>query len=101
MALDARALRGPGGLCAPAHAGYLDELRKQIAGAGDAVELWHENDRPAGAARVRLDGSEREVTLDLTRPQALDHDYASTSYSSQGRTVDHAARAAAPSRPRP
>jgi hypothetical protein len=36
-----------------------------------------------------LEGSGREVTLDLRRAQALDLGYASTSYRSQGRTVDH------------
>jgi hypothetical protein len=36
-----------------------------------------------------LEGSGRELTLDLRRAQALDLGYASTSYRSQGRTVDH------------
>lgn len=40
-------------------------------------------------ARLHLDGRERLVTIDLSRAHALDHGYASTSYRSQGRTVDH------------
>ncbi len=38
-------------LCAPADARYLDELRTQLRGAGDAVELWHENNILAGSPR--------------------------------------------------
>lgn len=40
-------------------------------------------------ARLRLEGRDRVVVVDLSRAQPLDHGYASTSYRSQGRTVDH------------
>lgn len=44
-------------------------------------------DLETGQARVALDNGKR-LTLDLARPQAIDHGYVSTSYRSQGRTVD-------------
>ncbi len=46
-------------------------------------------DRETGLAQVELDKARRTVTVDLRQPQALDHGYVSTSYRSQGRTVDH------------
>ncbi len=46
-------------------------------------------DRETGVAQVELDKARRTVTVDLRQPQALDHGYVSTSYRSQGRTVDH------------
>ncbi len=47
-------------LCAPADAVYFDELRTLLAGAGDAVELWHASDMPAGSHREREIESVRE-----------------------------------------
>jgi formylglycine-generating enzyme required for sulfatase activity/KaiC/GvpD/RAD55 family RecA-like ATPase len=47
-------------LCAPADASYLDELRTHVAGAGDVVELWHEEDMLAGAHRQQEIESVRE-----------------------------------------
>jgi hypothetical protein len=44
-------------------------------------------DRETGQVRVALD-SGKHVTLPLDRPQAIDYGYVSTSYRSQGRTVD-------------
>lgn len=44
-------------------------------------------DHETGQARVNLDNGKR-ITLDLARPAAIDHGYVSTSYRSQGRTVD-------------
>ena len=44
-------------------------------------------DRDSGQAQVELDRG-RTVALDLGRPLALDHGYVSTTYRSQGRTVD-------------
>lgn len=44
-------------------------------------------DRETGQAGVALD-SGKHVTLSLDRPQAIDYGYVSTSYRSQGRTVD-------------
>jgi len=43
-----------------------------------------------GRAQIQLEGSGRRVALDLGRPQPIDHAYALTSHSSQGRTVDRA-----------
>lgn len=40
-------------------------------------------------ARLRLEGRDRLVVVDLNRAQPLDHGYATTSYRGQGRTVDH------------
>jgi hypothetical protein len=40
-----------------------------------------------GHAAVELDGG-RRVSLDLRRPQALEHGYASTSHAAQGQTVE-------------
>jgi conjugative relaxase-like TrwC/TraI family protein len=45
-------------------------------------------DLETGRARVELEGSRRQVDLDLGRVQPVDHAYALTSHASQGRTVD-------------
>ena len=50
--------------------------------------IIRELDLETGRARIELEGTRRNVQLDLGRVQPVDHAYAITSHASQGRTED-------------